>query len=209
MSTDRLALSALALLIVLVASPAAAQEAQSVPMLPSKLVEDGPAPRGWGKYVFGAEPLFSALLPIKHEASAQQVPTESGTPVMSYNYFGTTDEGVYMVTMNVLAAPIGSQSEQRRQTLYEKFTNGFFEGLQSGLEKGGMKYRVTPGELKKRTISGLDGREQDFTIGPLQGHARMVLAGQRIYGAMTMYDPSKPAGERTLFLDSFEIIAKH
>lgn len=209
MNTYRFALGALSLLILSVAFPAAAQEAQPPAMPPSKLVEDGSAPNGWGKYIVGAEPLFSVLLPMKHEASAQHSPTPSGIPYTAYLYTGTTDMGVYLVTMTVFTAPIESQSEQRRHVLYESFSNGLFVGMQSDIEKGGVKYKVTPGELKKRTISGLDGREQDFTFGSLQGHVRFVLAGQRIYAAMAMYDPGKHPGERIAFFGSFAIMTQN
>jgi hypothetical protein len=187
--------------------PGAAQTAVKMP--PSRTVEDASAPAGWKKYEFGATPLFTILLPAEHESAAVQVPMGGSDTATTYVYVGQGDSGVFM-TMYVEDMPLIAErlSEEWKQNFYAGLWRGMVEGMRSEMEKNGVLFKIESGELKKTKISGHDGREQEFTFGPLKGLTRMVLVGRRAYVALSMVQPEKPLTEHTAFFDSFAIYAK-
>ena len=173
------------------------------------MLEDKSAPPGWQKYQFGAEPLFSVLLPVKYEASAEVVEMGGETPTISYTYIAETDTSIYLAlltdNMPVIAERLPDNMKQR---FFEGMWRGFVEGMRSEMAKNGMLFKITAGELKKATVSGLEGREQEFTLGPLIGRARMAISGRRAYVAVVLGEADKDAAARARFLNSLEVHAQ-
>lgn len=189
-------------------SPQAVQAA--VKMLPVKALADSSAPKGWKKLQFGGKPvLFAIILPEKHEATGELIPMAGADkPATTYIYAGETETSVYMAMCVENLPFIGERMpEEIKQAFYDGLWKGMLEGMKSELNRSGLLFKVVPGEMKKTTVSGLEGRSQDFTFGPLNGHARMVMAGQRAYVAVIMAPPDG-GEEREAFFNSFEIYAK-
>jgi hypothetical protein len=95
--------------------------------------------------------------------------------------------------------------EEYKQKFYEGSWQGFIQATKQELEKNGLLFKLETQEKRDVKISGLQGSEQDFLLGPLKGRARMVLSGQRAFMviAMEMADSFSP--EATAFLNSMEI----
>jgi hypothetical protein len=190
-------------------SPQAAPQAP-VKMPPVKALADSSAPKGWKKFQFGGEPvLFAIILPEKHDAAGEHIPMAGADkPATTYVYTGETESSVYMAMCVENLPFVGERMpEEIKQAFYDGMWKGMLEGMKSEMNRTGLLFKVVPGEMKKITVSGLDGRSQDFTFGPLNGHARMVMAGQRAYLALIMAPPDG-GEEREAFFNSFEIYAK-
>lgn len=190
-------------------APSAQGAKAVVKMPPVKALADSSAPRGWKKFQYGEPPRFSILLPEKHEAAGELVPMAGADkPATTYVYTGETETSVYMA-MYIEDLPfIGERmAENLKQAFYDGMWSGMLNGMKSEVEKNGLLFKITSGEKKQITVSGLEGRSQDFTFGPLNGHARMVITGQRAYMAVSMAPPDG-GGERAVFFNSFEIFAK-
>lgn len=181
----------------------------AVKMPPVKASVDSSAPGGWKKFQFGEPALFSIILPEKHDAVGEILPLPGvAKPATSYVYTGETEVGVFMA-MYVENLPFvaGGLSENIKESFYDGMWQGMLGGMKAELERTGLLLKITSGEKKTITLSGLQGRSQDFTFGPLNGHARMAIAGQRAYMALIMAPPDG-GGEREAFFNSFEIHAK-
>lgn len=187
--------------------PQAAKGAVKMP--PVKASADSSAPKGWKKFQFGEPPLFGVFLPEKHEATGELIPMAGADkPASTYVYVGETETSVYMAMYAEDLPFVGERMpEEIKQSFYDGLWMGMLEGMKSEVEKSGLLFKIVSGEKKKITVSGLEGRSQDFTFGPLNGHARMVIAGQRAYLALIMAPPDG-GGEREAFFNSFEIYAK-
>ena len=216
-----------ALFVIVACLPLAAQQQSRGPIGPApkpstqaakptvkmptvKALADSTAPKGWKKFQFGTQPLlFSILFPEKHDATSEIVPMPgSDHPATSYIYAAETETSVYMA-MCVEDLPfIGERMPEKiKQAFYEGIWLGMLEGMKQELDKSGLLFKIVSGEMEKITLSGLEGRSQDFTFGPLNGHTRMVIAGQRAYVAVMMAPPDG-GSEREAFFNSFEIHAK-
>jgi hypothetical protein len=181
----------------------------AIKMPPVKASADSSAPLGWKKFQFGEPALFGVILPEKHESIAELVPMAgAGQPATNYMYSGQTESSVYMAgyieNLPFIAERV---PETFKQSFYDGMWRGMLQGMKSALERNGVLFDVVSGEKKNITISGLAGRSQDFTFGPLNGHARIVIAGRRAFMAMSMAPPDG-GSERELFFKSFEIYTK-
>ena len=174
-----------------------------------KALADSSAPRGWKKFQFGEPALFGIILPEKHEAVGELIPMAGAAqPATSYTYSGQAESGVYMAVYIENLPFIGERvPEAFKHAFYDGMWRGMLKGMESALERNGILYKVVSGEKKNIMLSGLAGRSQDFTFGPLNGHARIVIAGRRAFMALVMAPPDG-GSERELFFKSFEIYAK-
>lgn len=181
----------------------------AVKMPPVKALADSSAPGGWKKFQFGEPALFSVILPEKHDAAGELLPLPGiDKPATTYVYTGQTEAGVFMA-MYVENLPFvgGQLPENIKESFYDGMWRGMLQGMKAELERSGLLFEITSGEKKTIMLSGLQGRSQDFTFGPLNGHVRMTIAGQRAYMAVIMIPPGG-GSEREAFFNSFVIHAK-
>jgi len=130
--------------------------------------------------------------------------------VTTDSYTAANDDGVFVVAyVKDLPLEGAKMSESFRQSFYDEMWKGMAEGIRVELEKNGMNFKVdSVGGPRKLVISSYDGREQDFTIGPLQGRAQMILGGQHAYILLTVLAGENAIALRDAFFNSFQIKTK-
>lgn len=167
------------------------------------------APAGWNTFAPAGRD-FSILLPGKPEESVARTPVSSGIALTTHAYTVTTDGGVYLVAvMSDLPLVAEKMSDAYKESFYDGMWKGMAEGIREELEKNGLTMKLEVGEHRSAIVGGLQGREQDFTVGPLGGRTQMALTGGRAYLTMAFWtDETKTESERAAFFDSFQIGAK-
>lgn len=173
--------------------------------IPRKVVPGAPA--GWERYEFGEPRLFAIALPSKHEAETEFVALGGAQPSSAHTYSGETDDGNYIaLVMENLPFDAARMPEKLKQDFYDGVWAGMVAGIKKDMEQNGVLLTLDPGTSKSAKVSGIDGREQEFKLGLLQGRARMVLSGSRIFLVLLMEDADaglSPAG--LAFLNSLEV----
>lgn len=185
------------------------EHADTTPTTPAATYENKVAtPAGWNMFS-PAGNAFSVLLPGKPEETTDRTSVSSGIVVSTHAYTVTTDGGVYLVAvMNDLPLVAEKMSDVYRQSFYDGMWKGMAEGIREELEKNGLTMKLEAGVQRNAVVGGLQGREQDFTVGPLMGRAQMALTGQRAYLTMAFWTDEKTAGERAAFFNSFRVGAR-
>lgn len=199
------------LLIAAAFSQARAQQhgehADTAPVRPPATSEtEMTAPAGWKNFT-PAGNAFSVLLPSKPEETVARTPISSGIALTTHAYTVTTDNGVYLVAvMDDLPLVAEKMSDTYKQSFYDGMWKGMAEGIREELEKNGLTMKLEPGAQRNAVVGGIQGREQDFTVGPLGGRTQMALSGQRAYLTMAFWtDEQKTESERTAFFNSFKV----
>jgi hypothetical protein len=172
-----------------------------------KVVAGARVPAGWQKYEFGQPRLFAVALPPKYEVETEMVKMAPKLFSPAYTYLGETDDGTYIAYyMENLPLDAARMPEKFKEGFYAGVWQGLVGGIQQEMEKNGVLLKLESGESRAAKVSGLDGREQDFTLGPVSGRVRMVLSGNRIFFALLMEDAETPFSATGLaFLDSLEV----
>lgn len=193
--------------VLQVEPPAAAPTPKPPPPPPSKVVQGATVPAGWQKYEFGEPRLFSVALPAKHEVETEVVKLGPKLFAPGYTYSGETDDGTYIAYyMEKLPIDAARMPEKYKNDFYEGVWKGLVDGIRQEMEKNGILLQLESGESRPAKVSGLDARDQDFTLGPVGGRVRMVLSGSRIFLALLMEDSEKPVSAAGLaFLNSLEV----
>lgn len=187
-------------------SPTPAQKAPAP--LPRKAVAGARVGQGWQRYEIGAPPVLSVDLPPKHVVETEMVTMGGSRSAPAYAYTGETDDGTYIAYF-VENLPLDSarMPEGIKQSFYDGVWEGMAKGIKSGMEKNGLLIELVTGQSKMIKVGGLDAREQDFTLGPLKGRARVVLSGNRAFLVLLLELGDTISGTGLAFLDSLEVRA--
>jgi hypothetical protein len=166
-------------------------------------------PAGW-LWFWPATKSFRVLMPKEPTREVSKSTISESVEVTTDAYTASNDDGVFVVAyVKDLPLESAKMSEASRQALYEAIWKGMAEGIRVGLEKNGLTFKVELlGVPVKSTVSGYEGRGQDFTIGPLQGKAQMILLGHHAYVLLSVLADEKAIAHRNTFFDSFEIKTK-
>jgi hypothetical protein len=176
---------------------------------PIKVVEEASAPSGWKRYEFGEVPVISALLPARPEEFVDQEALGGDKPSTMRSYTAESAEGVYTAFyMEDLPFVAEKMPEDVKKSFFDGVWEGLAKGMQKGMEEKGLLFKITRVDPRPITLSGLQGVEQDFTLGPMQGRAQMAMAGQRAYMALAFWTEDEPLTLRTAFFNSFRINVK-
>lgn len=148
------------------------------------------------------------MLPGQPEENIARSDISAGITVTTHVYTVTNDSGVFMVAhMSDLPMVAEKMPETYKQSFYDGMWKGMAGGIRKELEKNGMLFQVVPVSQRSVVVGGINGREQDFTIGPLQGRAQMALKGQGAFLVMTFLTDEKFVPTRNTFFESFRISA--
>lgn len=179
-----------------------------IKMPPFSALDDASAPQGWKRYRFGESPVhFSIALPAKPEERAHHLPRLP--TATAYTYIAETDPAYYAVVyVEGLPEEASGLTADLKERLYDFMWRDLASSLQRALEQKNIPLKLVAAEPKSVTVSGLAGREQDFSLGPFSGRARIVLAGRRAFMAFAAWTPDETAARRAGFFDSLEIHAK-
>jgi hypothetical protein len=183
--------------------PAAAAEIVPLRMT---AVEDASAPSGWKRYQFGNPTLFSALLPGAPQYQSKKFPAGQGS-LSAHLYIIPSSTGVLglnYIESSATAAPGNSETESRR--FFNGYMKGFIESLKEGLKNKGVTDLETEVSVERRIkVSGHDGYEQDFSIGPFNGRSQVVFLGRNVYSAIAFWNKQSASNESGVFFKSFQI----
>lgn len=174
---------------------------------PRKVVPGFSAPAGWQRYEVGEPRLFAFNIPAEHEVETEAVRLGPGLVAHSYTYSGETDDGTYLAYY-IEKLPIDAErmSEKYKTQFYAGVWQGLVGGIRQELEQNGLLLKFESGESRPAKVSGLDAREQDFTLGFIKGRARMVLSGSRVFLVLVMEDGEAGLSVTGLaFLNSLEV----
>jgi hypothetical protein len=189
--------------------PSPAPTPSEITPLRMTVVEEPSALSGWKHYQFGDPTLFSGILPAAPIYQSEKFPVPQGSLVTRV-YMAASASGVY--GLNYIESPLTSapgQIDAQTKTFFNNYMKGFIDGFKRGLEqKGFTDLETKTGPERKVRISGLDGFEQDLTIGPFEGRTQVVFIGRKVYAAVALWRPESPANERTAFFNSFQVRAK-
>ncbi len=149
-------------------------------------------------------------MPKRPTAEVSKSTISESVEVTTDAYTASNEDGVFVVAyVKDLPLEAAKMSEANRQSFYEGMWRGMAEGIRVELEKNGLTFKVELlGAPEKPKVSGFAGRGQNFTIGPLQGKAQMVLLGQHAYILLSVLADEKAIAHRNVFFDSFEIKTK-
>lgn len=170
------------------------------------VVEEASALSGWKRYQFGAPVLFSGVFPTEPQYQSEKFPVPQGSLVTRL-YMAASASGVY--GLNYIESPLSAASGQtavQNREFFNNYMKGFIDGFKKGLEQRGLTDLETKTSPERQTrISGLDGFEQDLTIGPFAGRTQVVFIGRKVYAAVALWNQDSPLNERTAFFNSFQI----
>jgi len=177
----------------------------TVPPPPTTAKGGSALPAGWQQYQFDAAK-FSAAFPAKPEEEAEQVNHGGGLRSTTRSFITSNDAGVFMVAyMSELPINAERMPAHLRQSFYEGMWKGVVDGFREGMKENGLLYEVKVLGGRPVSVGGLDGREQDFMLGPLVGKCQMTLTGQRGYLILTLLGEDASENERAYFFNSFKI----
>lgn len=191
-----------------------AQKQQPIPApTPSEItplrmtvVEEPSALSGWRRYQFGDPMLFSGVLPTEPQYQSEKFPVAQGSLVTRL-YMAASASGVY--GLNYIESPLATtpgQADAQNRTFFNNYMKGFIDGFKKGLEQRGFTDLETKTSPERQVrISGLDGFEQDLTVGPFAGRTQVVFIGRKVYAAVALWREDSPVNERTVFFNSFQI----
>ncbi len=166
-------------------------------------------PPGWLRFS-PPSTAFTVVLPKEPTIEVSKSSISDSVQITTNSYTAANDHGVFVVAyVKDLPLEGAKISESFRQTFYDGMWKGMAEGIRVELEKNGLNFKVDAvGGLRKLVINSYDGREQDFTIGPLQGRAQMILGGQHAYILVTVLANDNANPFRDAFFNSFQIKTK-
>lgn len=186
--------------------PGPAATPSEITPLRMTVVEEAAALSGWKRYQFGDPVLFSGILPAEPLYQSEKFPVPQGSLVTRV-YMAASASGVY--GLNYIESPLTAapgQVDAQTKTFFNSYMKGFIDGFKKGLEqKGFTDLETKTGPERRVRISGLDGFEQDLTIGPFEGRTQVVFIGRKVYAAIALWRPESPANERTAFFNSFQV----
>jgi hypothetical protein len=187
----------------------AATDAPPVPVI----VEDKNAPSGWKRYQFayaGGDTLSVLMPTAPQEFSAKgQVATDIVVTMMSHAFSANTKTTGYTAFYaEGLSVPAERMTAEQRSAFYEALWGGITKGVVRAYEQSGIQVVVRVLGKKKIMVGEREGIEQEFTVGPLKGKARMILAGQYAYGAFVIAGVGSSPADDAAFLNSFLITKK-
>lgn len=178
------------------------QEASTTPRQ-ARGEKDSSAPAGWKRYDFDKPLTFSLILPNEPERQVSTVPDGAET---AHVYISKSDSGVYGVTyIDNLPAVASRSVESGNEFFFKMFVKNFAMKLQSaGQQKGdNLQFKVITDQ--RITVNGLDGLERNFSIGLIQGRARLVRVGQAGFCVVAVWKQTAPSAERDAFFNSVKI----
>jgi hypothetical protein len=170
------------------------------------VVTDASALPGWKRYQFGEPQLFSGVFPVEPQYQSEKFPVFQGSLVTRL-YMAPSATGVY--GLNYIESPLAAvpgPTDAQTRAFFKSYMDGFIDGFKKGLEQKGFTNMETKSSAERKVqISGLDGFEQDLTIGPFEGRSQVVFIGRKVYAAIALWTQDNPAAERAAFFNSFQI----
>lgn len=193
-----------------IAQSSASSASHGPPTPLPRVVEDKNVPAGWKRYqfVYGGGDILSMVLPSAPEEyeGKGQVATDVLITMMTHALAANTKTagytGFYASDLSVAAEQM---TEKQKATFYESLWMGVTKGAVKAFAEAGQKVETSALEKRVMIISGQEGIEQNFSVGPLQGKARMILAGHYAYGAFALWGPGTTAEDVEAFLSSFQV----
>jgi hypothetical protein len=169
-------------------------------------IDDSSAPLGWKRYEFDKPLAFSLILPDEPE---KRVSTLYGGPETSHVYISMSRSGVYGLTyIDDLPAVAKRYPESGHEFFFESFVKDFALRLQnSGQEKGsdlGFKQFKVIKETQV-AVSGIEGLEWSFLVGPFQGRMQMGRVGQAAFCLVAIWKQAASLSEQDAFFNSAKI----
>lgn len=120
----------------------------------------------------------------------------------------SSGSSVYMVTcFDGLPMIAEKMSPEMKKTFFEFSMKSFAEQMETLMLKQGFTIKVKLLAIRETLVAGRPAYEQDFTIGPLQGKAKMTLYGNRGVWNLAMIPNGTAVKDRTTFFSSLEILA--
>jgi hypothetical protein len=176
-----------------------------VTVMPPTVTDDASAPAGWHRYQFGAEPVFSVVLPAAPESTAERVPSLPTAVVQLH--ISTAASGVFAATrVDGIGRSFENATEAERKAFFGTYIEGFARGFRESLKKNNINSETTFDEPTKATAASRDAFQQDFAVGVLKGRAQLVFAGSGAFCVLAIWPPDSPIAHREAFFNSFQLI---
>ena len=171
--------------------------------LPAKSVNETSALAGWKRYTFSDASSISLILPSEPE----RLSYDSGAAETTHVYISKNDSGVYGVAyLTDLPAAARSSEESGNEFFFNTFIKPLAMSFQKDIQTKGIDLPHQMLEHRQTQVSGLDGMEQDFSLGTFQGHALLFRDGQAGICVVAIWKQSVPVTDRTAFFNSVKVV---
>lgn len=169
-------------------------------------IDDSSAPFGWKRYEFDKPLSFSLILPNEPE---QRVSTFSGGTETSHVYISTSRSGVYGLTyIDDLPAVAKRYPESGHEFFFETFVKDFALRLQNSEREENVDIQFKQFKALKETqavVSGIEGLEWSFLVGPFQGRMQIARVGQAAFCLVAIWKQTASPAEQDAFFNSAKI----
>jgi hypothetical protein len=192
------------------AKPSGPANRQDEPPPAPRVLEDKSAPEGWKRYQFdyNGGDLLSVIMPSapREYAGKGQVATDVLIRMMTHSFSANTKtESFNALYVDDLSIPSEKMSENQKNIFYDALWDGFAKGMVNAFKDAGQTVEAKALETGNITIGDYKGIEQNFSVGPFHGRARIVLAGKYAYMALATWTSETPAEQVEAFFNSFKI----
>jgi hypothetical protein len=188
------------------AQNAGVTRSEEIPPLSFTSVDDLSAPTGWRRYQFGDPVQFGAVLPSQPGVHSSKSGTLTQHIYLAQNSeTGTQYFLIYMVDTAVMTE---RRSDADAKRAFDDLMKGLAEGAKESLKRIEIIAEMKVDAERRIKISGIDGYEQEVSIGPLSGRAQAVFLGRTAYMAISFWPKGSSLNEPAAFFNSFQVRAK-
>ncbi len=169
-----------------------------------RAIDESSASTEWKRYYLIDTPSLSLILPSEPE----QTTHDSGAPEMTRIHVSNNKSGVYGVAyLNDLPAAARLSTESGNEFLFNMFIKPIAVSFQriAQTNNGSLKPRML--EQRKAIVSGIEGLDQDFSLGAFTERARMLRGGQTGICVVAIWKQDTSSIDQTAaFFDSVKVV---